>query len=376
MKNFQVQRFFYPVGHGAFYVETFHDCKGKFFTFVYDCGSSNKNLIKKCIEDAVNKGDFIKINALFISHFDEDHVNGLEYLQTYMDSNTKVFIPFYYNNYLTLYSLEQQDAIKLILSVLNKLNIVPIYVQYNTGIKSAVHNIKTMLSEEEEHNKIINSGDKIRVYSPSNPSQAIWEYIPFNLHNEKEIFQKFKKEVVKSAEKIDLKNPSSWTSNQRTTLRRIYKQKSMLYEINENSLLSLSHSLVYVDFVRLSQGCTCLFKIVKKVHFHLIHYVNGSCLYTGDCRLIPNSKIYKMFVSRIQKTVKHIELLQIPHHGSSNNSNIDILKDNLFCFYFVSYCISDKQYKSFPRYISLPIESVLHITEESPKVEEFICIST
>ena len=91
MKKVQVQRIFYPVGHGAFYVETFHDCKGKFFTFVYDCGSSNKNLIKKCIEDAVNKGDFIKINALFISHFDEDHVNGLEYLQTYMDSNTKVF---------------------------------------------------------------------------------------------------------------------------------------------------------------------------------------------------------------------------------------------------------------------------------------------
>ena len=129
MKKVQVQRIFYPVGHGAFYVETFHDCEGEFFTFVYDCGSSNKNLIKNCIEDAVKKGDFINIKALFISHFDEDHVNGLEYLQTYMDSNTKVFIPFYYKNLLLLCPTRMQNLVNRILRILNSIGIKPIFVK-------------------------------------------------------------------------------------------------------------------------------------------------------------------------------------------------------------------------------------------------------
>lgn len=49
---------------------------------MYDCGSlSGKELIKEQIHRCFDPGEII--HAVFISHFDEDHVNGLEYLLKY-----------------------------------------------------------------------------------------------------------------------------------------------------------------------------------------------------------------------------------------------------------------------------------------------------
>ena len=93
------KRILHPVGQGAFFTEQFLDESGKVvYNVVYDCGSftSQPNLLEYEIRNTFERN--AHIDLLFISHFDEDHVNGLMTLQnqTKIDKDTKVIIPFKY----------------------------------------------------------------------------------------------------------------------------------------------------------------------------------------------------------------------------------------------------------------------------------------
>lgn len=79
----RLNRTFWPVGHGAFYTEQFNWAD---FVAVYDCGGNID-----VIDDRVNsfeervpinglRNNEKWINILFISHFHEDHFNGVKHL--------------------------------------------------------------------------------------------------------------------------------------------------------------------------------------------------------------------------------------------------------------------------------------------------------
>lgn len=86
MTEFNLVRTALPVGQGAFYCERFTDDTTKVVhNIVYDCGAcdNSKNETHELsseIKGLLKKGDTIDI--LFISHFDADHVNGIEQLAT------------------------------------------------------------------------------------------------------------------------------------------------------------------------------------------------------------------------------------------------------------------------------------------------------
>ena len=90
-----VLRSFLPVGQGAFYLEQFRIGDEK-INIIYDCGSSTSfEILRKRITENLSSGS--SIHAVFISHFDEDHINGLPYLL----SNYKVknlFLPLITEN--------------------------------------------------------------------------------------------------------------------------------------------------------------------------------------------------------------------------------------------------------------------------------------
>ena len=70
-----ITRLILPVGQGAFYVEKFKNGK----SIIYDCGSiGNIEKINNLIEECFHKNEVIE--AIFISHLDEDHMNGVEKL--------------------------------------------------------------------------------------------------------------------------------------------------------------------------------------------------------------------------------------------------------------------------------------------------------
>ncbi len=78
-------RTIHSVGQGAFYSETFSVRREKLFTAVYDCGR-NKN-----VSAAAKIEKLHKVDLIFISHFHDDHINGIKEIQ--QNSNPLIVIP-------------------------------------------------------------------------------------------------------------------------------------------------------------------------------------------------------------------------------------------------------------------------------------------
>lgn len=97
MKDMFANFKFHPVGQGCFYTGIIETRDMQRFNFVYDCGSNTKGcFLQNCI-DKHKKQIRNHIDLLIISHFDEDHINGVLFL---LKSNPVVYcrrliIPYY-----------------------------------------------------------------------------------------------------------------------------------------------------------------------------------------------------------------------------------------------------------------------------------------
>ena len=89
------------VGQGLFYIGEINLSNRKTFKFIYDCGGNN---ISGAINQHITQDDVI--DMLVISHFDDDHINGLPDLFNKVSKIKRIFIPYYkgIENYLLLMS--------------------------------------------------------------------------------------------------------------------------------------------------------------------------------------------------------------------------------------------------------------------------------
>ena len=92
----KVTRIQYPVGQGCFHSGHIHwkndgyDKSGD-YRYIYDCGSMNKSALNDAVNTYRNRSS--DIDALFVSHLHEDHVNGIDHLLGSINVTT-VFIPY------------------------------------------------------------------------------------------------------------------------------------------------------------------------------------------------------------------------------------------------------------------------------------------
>jgi len=117
-----LKRTFHPAGQGAFFTEQFYDAvlEKVLYNVVYDCGSLSSGIKTQMERDIRNCfHERKKIDVLFLSHFDDDHVNYVKFLQdkNYLQG-TRIFIPMieaerwlrinpYAANYAYIMSLNQ-----------------------------------------------------------------------------------------------------------------------------------------------------------------------------------------------------------------------------------------------------------------------------
>ena len=111
--SFSVKRVLHPVGHGAFFTEQFIADRRNVFNVVYDCGvmyDSLSNLYEE-IDNAFAKSTRSFVDYIFISHLDEDHVNGIEYMirRGYVTKETSFVLPFIAEKHLSIYMTLEND---------------------------------------------------------------------------------------------------------------------------------------------------------------------------------------------------------------------------------------------------------------------------
>lgn len=319
----------WPVGQGLFY-------SGKIrkedisFEFIYDCGGK-QSIISNIVDDFSNK----EIDMLVISHFDNDHINGLPYLLDKVKKIKKVFIPYY-------------DGISSYLLFLA-------YIYGNGGSFSDkiddIIMVRTNHTEEENRTsdfdelgledavvEIYRIGN-IRVSEMKVSSiidlKGIWKFKFYNALLEKD------NSVGTIKNKIDnLINQNDSSSLEELLSKHLKNVKKSLKDIYDDSVdgyqknspqnqasLCLYHSplLRHVRF----EGVISDTNLIYFSPVHYLYDMSVGTILTGDISLKESkqTKNYNHFCNHFAKEKDKTLVFLVPHHGASNNWNSDILTD-------------------------------------------------
>ena len=296
------KRILHPVGQGAFFTEQFLDENGtSVLNVVYDCGSftSQPNLVEYEIRNTFDKN--AHIDLLFISHFDEDHVNGLMTLQnqTKIDKDTKVIIPFKYPYLLMVMDDDYPTLARFVMRM------------FNSGAR--VIGVEEYIDENRQGESIeidrLDSSITLGGKNVIRLDKVLWYYYPFMLPDQSSL-QKVFEGKVKGI--VNLDDPNEILTK-RKELRNIYKTigktKGGVTRINVNALFMLSFPAVNV---------ACNTNIWHQIN--LKGNVAPTCFYTGDSNLKGNG--YDEVKQRVTDILDvyskgtKVWMMQVPHHGS------------------------------------------------------------
>lgn len=367
MKMDVLHRTLHPSGHGAFFTERIRQDGKDDFIVVYDCGAKDveeRKLLKKEVDEFFGSNEIIDI--LFISHFDSDHVNGIEFLKPYISDKTKLVIPFSYEYFYLEKDTPVLQYMSMVMGVVADLSVKKYWVRYADILRPESSDGQSLMVDGLEINAgFLNSGTRMGyVLSSEVPHRFKWIYVPFNLYDDRYYREKFEREVSAKFGKVpgDIK-PSEFDKEAIENLREIYKhlgpyntkdvkdstrKSNGSKNINFNSLLLLSKATHY------DCGCHWYDHIPYRHHGcinrHYCGFCDGSCLYTGDSNLKRSDCVNRLRTILGYYTQLPICLFQLPHHGSRNNYCEWLLRDyDLYCNLFVNCGEYDFKQKSFPK---------------------------
>lgn len=297
-----VKRYFYNVGKALFCREQVGNCN-----IIYDCGGQKLSMVEEVINECFIKEDVHKIDALFISHYDEDHINGIFYLSNniYIE---RLILPLisYKDIFMSLGRTTNLDYFNFAFN------------PYDT-LKKWCKNVPIILFQEAFID--LASGERMHFYPNQVPvswdnfrneqvipaktmltsdSLSDWVYMPFNFYKidkikEDMFFSKFGCNINKDNFKDywSISNISEKLKIKKIALE-IFNIKKDIY--NESSMTLYSGPL----------------KKEEKV---------GS-LFTGDFNAKRNYRYLKDYYSLVWN---NISVVQIPHHGSYENYNENLI---------------------------------------------------
>ena len=300
--NFIMQRVFMPVGQGAFYIEKFNDG----FTVVYDCGSyKNISIVEENIKYSILDG---KIDLIVISHYHEDHINGLEYL--FKNFDIKRMLMPYLNLTEKIESFIDADIQNNSNDFYKDFCIDPSKALKDNFGKSTeitfVHPEESSQPNEVEIQnllKSIKSGDKITY----NVTNCTWSYIPFNFQDTKrtEQFETFTKHLNLDT----VENFKNYYKDQINKDEFIDIYAKVRGDKNTNSLVLYSGTYSSIKTTTYS----------RRKSFSFAQNISG-CLYLGDYDAKGVRK-FNDLEKKYKSYCKEISTIQIPHHGSKHNYN-------------------------------------------------------
>lgn len=330
----KMQRTFYPIGQGAFYGEHF-DFGINSFNMVYDCGSAKnvKTEQSRAVIDQVVQNFYPNqdIDILFISHFDDDHVNKIHLLKKNRVIK-RVVMPLLREDHKTF--LIQINNILGNNEVVNLLENPQEFFGSETQltyIKPVTEN-NTRENEEISEYEInslnnnlpteISSGTKLNV---TEYNEKVWVYVPYNYEFTSRS-QTFKNLLIQSNINLDKIKISEGDNNEIKKIRAIYHKVNGRVFINENSLLLFSNT--YNKFRVYGRYWNC----IPQYPWSCV----CGCIYTGDATLSKISNDRNFFNLTDSNYYHKIGTIQVAHHGAFDSFDIDFFKNiekqhPLFC---------------------------------------------
>lgn len=329
----------HPVGQGAFYTEMFSEAHFEPSKVVaYDCGGNvgigkgfNYPGIQKYVQMCKS------VDILFVSHFHEDHINGIKYLIN-KNSDIEIYIPkvspqmllldFVYNLYKTNGNSSANEFI---------LNwIIP-----------AFKSEKEDYSQEDVTIHIVSNDTTVTV--SDNKNKPIWKYNLFWKNSDENIDTALLTDICSI---LNISRKPIYDKNFFTNVASIFTNDSIKKQIksiyskhsqkghNAYSMMVYSHP---TDTTHLLDCC-------KR---------NATCLYTGDA---PAQ-------GRLLSTALSLDIdnFQVPHHGSKNNYSDKLYYRGLNAF--ISFG-ENNRYNHPGKYELCQIAnscSSVHLVTENPK---------
>lgn len=310
-------RTFHSVGQGAFYTEKFEN-----FTMVYDCGSTKKSINKEV------KSSFIEndhVNLLFISHFHEDHINGLDTILKWCDVEY-IVLPLLSDQtkielYCESYKLNNQFINDLIFYPSETIKKISpdtkiIYVRPFNLFKEDFIEIKL---EEVGDEECIESGTKVYSNKIDN-----WFFISSNYEvstRVKSLSTKLQKLPFDVSTTETFINSWSKLAN-RKKIKNCFN--SLKGNPNQNSMTLYSGAndkKVTIDVLHhhmIGLGGVPLYFLFSRFRDH-----RSGCLYFGDYEA-KDSQRWENIRRVYSRYWDDIDTVQIPHHGSIENYNPNI----------------------------------------------------
>jgi hypothetical protein len=325
-------RSFNPVGQGAFYTEKFIFNK-KEYNFVFDCGSvtDRGRCIKKEIE--ANFMDNEEIEAVFISHCDEDHINGLDKLLKKC-SIKKLFLPL----------IKDQNKALLIMKSYARFGI-----RSGSLIERLLDNPRDLINDDDyrveqvilvneiSEERVSQGEDKKRFSINENIGDeidsdselvlecgniSIWKFVMTNFNENRriaELINAFTAEGIRIPQNAD-EMVEIWMNNSKKIID-IYQRKSKVKitgDVNTNSLVVFSgkdDENVDVDLLNFHKhGYYSMYDIWT------LNSMKSGCMYMGDYDANGSQK-WKWIEDVYGREWKEINIWQLPHHGSWRNFN-------------------------------------------------------
>lgn len=379
MNSIKIERFFHPVGQGAFYSEHFYTSDGR-YKVVYDCGTTSSlsdQEKKEVIRQAFSKEDTIDI--LFISHLDWDHISLIPTLIESVKEIRNVVLPHVGYDYPILLSLVNfPKAPKDIIRKVSQIITSP-EEYFNFNKETKVWRIRSVEEDaprenvSQRENQDILFLDSPRDDSPLSSGKKLslkgivfWCYIPFNYYSSEEFRKVLEKELrddkdlqkafkaiatLKEGSDISVKevldvlrdpqkvNDIIKNDSVKKKLQKIYNQ--LEGKINAHSLVLYSgpveqeacqnHSyqqLVYQD-------CNQLYHDLRPCSISCSDFLKGydtlkrrvACIYNGDSNY-KEDKLKKW----LHGLWNNVGTIQIAHHGSKRSHDFNCTrKTSFFC---------------------------------------------
>lgn len=350
----------HPVGQGSFISEKFIERNGKETIVIYDCGSqTSKKIVEQEIRNSFEKNTPIRV--VYISHLDNDHTNGLEFLLKHCCVEN-IFLPYLSPQALLLslikYKCQEEESKEHICSDF-VLNLIYYAKEQN---KEQFHN-RVFEGKKLPNIKFIHPVSD-NYDSICSESLDIWRYVAFNNDNtqiKKKFYDLLEKENIPTslAKDIDDFFPLWQNITFRNRLKKIYQKLDG--GINANSLGIISYPLINTYKKLLCYGYN-RYEPYYRPHYCIKNIHNTGAIYVGDMDLSDkNAAFYQK-----KNISQDIGIIQLPHHGSKNNYNRNC---NLDCELFIANAGYNNSYGHPSTYVLddiLKKQKNVHIITEQP----------